>query len=1733
MGKKIWNLCDKFLYYIALASMILSLSFGASGSTIAKAQGANTGTPTAVPVFQVRPTLLSSSSGDVNDAVSSPTFKLPWDSANNRKVLWTSGPHSWSRGGNFQTKIGITRGSGLDFAMGGQSFDVLAMAAGTVIKNKCDFTGLGCIVAIRHTADGSVMIYGHLKANVNGTAPLNELVEGNSYPQSYLVGYAGNTGGNWPVHLHIEYRDGASSCNAPVSRFDGNDCGDIGFAGNPVGWEGKKLVDNYYIAGYLSTPDSCGDPECDVIFNYDGSAVIGPILAPFLDFPYRDKKDNVSSNDILRKTGVMAYVHPNFFGPPPDYALPACASTTNCEINASDYTTVFAEQGLFQGGGGILFSTNSELQTSDTTPPIGSWTSPYNGQTISSRSVTLNINASDNAGGSGVKEARFSAAWGGQWRGIGNVSSSPYSINWDMCSFGVSDGDIELGFEVWDNANNKWVYSEHYTNIHINKSFNCTQPTNDTTPPTGSWTSPNNGQTISSQAVTLSVNASDNSGGSGVREVRWSAKWNNQWSGIGSDNTSSYSINWDMCASGVPDGDIELGMEVWDNANNKWVYSEHYTNYHINKSYNCANSSGDWETWGWQNKYLAGYDNWRGTVTWNNGYPYIWWDFGSNGPFGWGGNEFSLRMQKDVYFQGGDYSFHADHDDGVRVYIDGQLIIDAWWDGNGGHDGGRNLSQGYHQVKVEYYENQGDALIHVLWYGPGYPRPDNNPPEGRITLPANYSAISSSPLTISADASDDVSGVDRVEFYVWYCDATCAWRLIGTDYDAPYAISWNWSNLSDQHIYLSIHIFDRSGKVRDDAGGYVEVDLDRSNPAVSFTSPVSSTYLTTNTVPLQVSAWDTGSGVDKVVFYAGYTGSGDYWHEIGTDLDGSNGWQFSWDSSSLPDQAGVSFFVYSYDRAGNYSGASVSDEILDRTSPNSAVNGLPATEPTNFYVIWGGADNLSGIHRYNIQFQDNSGGWQDWILGTKATYAAFTGVTDHTYGFRSQSVDYAGNVEPWPASADASTLVWGTPVNDNVADAIPVSVLPFSAAQVTYNATIEANEPAYSCGNNNSASVWYSFTALSNGVYSFDTFGSDFDTVLHIYLTSNGTLNQIGCNDDFGSSQSKAVFVAKAGSNYLIGIASFGAGVGGNLIVNLSQTPCESTALCLVLKDHSGNAIYRAESRLFDGSGNSLATGYGDLAGLVKINPAPTGIAKTVVTGRGIFLIDNSIAGPGAFLRTNKDLPEVEFPIKDKDGTPITADMVLSFANNAYGWVGTSYSDNPLRVHVTPGIYDVAAVGSGNGYMISLAKQQLNSGQLSLNAAAMTLQPVQINTTNFSGGTFYGYAPFNNYWYGFSVTKGQVIYLATTQPSYTIWFEGSQSDSATGDTWYYRFASCCYTVNPNSHVQKTLTFGGNLKTTLYSIEPNYLPGRNAYIYQNISDAQSNPLVGIWQWDMDAVTTGSASTLDSTGFENITKAEKTEVLPGEERALTPPGNFPIEQQSFLQQTESKGSVDFSNQASPQSVLGRWRYIVPDYTVRDASPQAISGFLEYNSFSARYMFNIPSPANEGTWQGNTTTILGPYQPDLSSTVNFNVLTRTVPNDELLNATLLNGTEATLTQEMWAASESSDDPIFSCTTEKHYRSVWFKFVPVKSGNLEVNTFGSRYDTVLGIWKGDRGALQNLACNDDTSPSVQSRVSTPVKGGATYYIEIAGFGYYSSGSLTIHLVLNNFKTFIPSIFK
>lgn len=91
------------------------------------------------------------------------------------------------------------------------------------------------------------------------------------------------------------------------------------------------------------------------------------------------------------------------------------------------------------------------------------------------------------------------------------------------------------------------------------------------------------------------------------------------------------------------------------------------------------------------------------------------WFTGS--PFGEvNADRFSVHWEKVEYFKGGPYTFYAVADDGVRVYVDDQLIIDAWViQPATEYKVDLNLSEGPHKIVVDYYEEAEDAQVHVYW----------------------------------------------------------------------------------------------------------------------------------------------------------------------------------------------------------------------------------------------------------------------------------------------------------------------------------------------------------------------------------------------------------------------------------------------------------------------------------------------------------------------------------------------------------------------------------------------------------------------------------------------------------------------------------------------------------------------------------------------------------------------------------------------------------------------------------------------------------------------------------------------------------------------------------------------------------------------------------------------------------------------------------------------------------
>lgn len=70
------------------------------------------------------------------------------------------------------------------------------------------------------------------------------------------------------------------------------------------------------------------------------------------------------------------------------------------------------------------------------------------------------------------------------------------------------------------------------------------------------------------------------------------------------------------------------------------------------------------------------------------------------------------------------YTIYSSSDDGIRVWIDGGLVIDSWIKQSGQErKGSVNLTAGrLHELRVEYFENQGDAKAVLMWESPSQPK---------------------------------------------------------------------------------------------------------------------------------------------------------------------------------------------------------------------------------------------------------------------------------------------------------------------------------------------------------------------------------------------------------------------------------------------------------------------------------------------------------------------------------------------------------------------------------------------------------------------------------------------------------------------------------------------------------------------------------------------------------------------------------------------------------------------------------------------------------------------------------------------------------------------------------------------------------------------------------------------------------------------------------------------------
>ena len=128
------------------------------------------------------------------------------------------------------------------------------------------------------------------------------------------------------------------------------------------------------------------------------------------------------------------------------------------------------------------------------------------------------------------------------------------------------------------------------------------------------------------------------------------------------------------------------------------------------------------------------------------------------------------------------------------------------------------------------------------------------------------------------------------------------------------------------------------------------------------------------------------------------------------------------------------------------------------------------------------------------------------------------------------------------------------PFNDDFSSRARLAGSVVSVRSCNIGATAEAADPAVA-GLSTEASLWFEWTASSNGSVTVDTAGSTYDTLLGVYTgATQASLSLVASNDNSSGVTSRLSFSAVAGTSYRILVGSKTGG-SGLLLMSLGSVP--------------------------------------------------------------------------------------------------------------------------------------------------------------------------------------------------------------------------------------------------------------------------------------------------------------------------------------------------------------------------------------------------------------------------------------------------------------------------------------------------------------------------------------------------------------------------------------------------
>ena len=186
--------------------------------------------------------------------------------------------------------------------------------------------------------------------------------------------------------------------------------------------------------------------------------------------------------------------------------------------------------------------------------------------------------------------------------------------------------------------------------------------------------------------------------------------------------------------------------------------------------------------------------------------------FGSSWGLPMGVDKFAVRWLGGLLVpEDGAYTLYFGSDDGQRLYVDGALVADGWYDHSMTFIQAELLLQaGWHDLRAEMYQNSGGAAAVLEWSGPSFSRRSVSPAE----LGSNYpTEDGEKPQILSAQAgyNDDL---DRISVHLHLSEIAAVQATLGgvsTDVLGPAdRFAWQLDHIGPAQ--MTLQITDLAGK---------------------------------------------------------------------------------------------------------------------------------------------------------------------------------------------------------------------------------------------------------------------------------------------------------------------------------------------------------------------------------------------------------------------------------------------------------------------------------------------------------------------------------------------------------------------------------------------------------------------------------------------------------------------------------------------------------------------------------------------------------------------------------------------------------------------------------------------------------------------------------------------------------------------------------------------------------